>query len=196
MSTKRKFSRWMPLPTEHTVGVVGWLMLGGLVAAFVASAIAYPRAVAVIAFLFTATTIAGTVHSRRRLRKMASLRFNEDIGTFARAFDRRLEPFDSWVVRATWDALQPYVGFRGGRLPVRPRDDLVNDLCIDPEDVCNIVVEVAERACRSLDGWEANPYAGRINTVGDLVKAISRLPTAARDAEPFAAADGSRDNGS
>ena len=41
----------------------------------------------------------------------------EDIGTFARAFDRRSEPFDPWVVRATWDALLPYCGF-----PLRPAD--------------------------------------------------------------------------
>src|SRR5262249_24817516 len=60
----------------------------------------------------------------RRLRRLAEQRPSEDIGTFARAFDRRTEPFEPWLVRATWDALQPYVRFRDGQVPLRPTDRL------------------------------------------------------------------------
>jgi hypothetical protein len=74
------------------------------------------------------------------------------------------------VVRATWDALEAWARFPGGRLPLRPSDRLVEDLNIDPDDLDDCVVrEVAERTGRLMDRMELNPYCGRVVTVGDLV---------------------------
>jgi hypothetical protein len=119
----------------------------------------------------------GALMIDRRLKNMATSRHDEDIGTFARAFDRRNEPFDPHVVRAVWDALQPYTTFRGGSLPLRPTDRIDQDLGIDWDDIdMGIAQEVAERAGRSLANVDSNPLYGRVSTVGDLVRLISSQP--------------------
>jgi hypothetical protein len=138
-----------------------------------------------LAWLFVvpiyAVTLPFQIHAhfafRRHMRRLASEREGEDIGTFARAFDRHSEPFDPWVVRATWDALDVYVAFDGRHLPLRPGDRLVEDLCIDPDDICfELISEVAERSGHSMENVKSNPYCGRINTVGDFVRFITLQP--------------------
>ena len=124
--------------------------------------------------------LAGSVIIDRRLKNLAAGRQGEDIGTFARGFDRRNEPFDPHVVRAVWDALQPYAKFRGGSVPIRPTDRIDEDLGIDWDDIdMGLAQEVAERTGRSLDNIEANPLFGHVSTVGDLVRLISSQPRAA-----------------
>jgi len=113
----------------------------------------------------------------RHLRRLAAGRVGEDIGTFARAFDRRTCSFDPWVVRATWEALQPCVAFRGGRLPLRATDRL-EDLPIDPEDFDDLFQEVAERSGHSIEQAGLNGY-GNVHTVGDFVRFIINQPRAA-----------------
>jgi hypothetical protein len=192
----RKFSRWMPPAANPPMTLAGWFVLVGLAAAAVAAIVAWPNAMGLGIVALLIFVLVGTYAGNRRLRRLAAERAGEDIGTFARAFDRRAEPFDPWVVRATWDALQPYVTFRGGRVPLRPTDRLVDDLCIDPDDIdFDLVKEVAERSGRSLDQPETNPYYGRVDTVGDFVRFIScqRRAAARRDAnEPGTARDGGR----
>jgi hypothetical protein len=124
--------------------------------------------------------IVGFRVGNRHLSRLAAERAGEDIGTFARAFDRRTEAFDPWVVRATWDALEPYVVFPKGRVPLRPTDRLEEDLHIDPLDIhFDLVQEVAERSGRSLDETESNPLFGHVETVGDFVRFITWQPPAA-----------------
>ena len=121
--------------------------------------------------------IAGTIECNRHYRRLAAERHGEGIGTFIRAFDRRSEPFDPWVLRATWEALVPYTRFRGGQLPLRATDRLSEDLLIDQDDIdFDIIKEVAERSGHSLKQLEANPYYGRIQTVGDFVQFITFQP--------------------
>jgi hypothetical protein len=120
-----------------------------------------------------------SIVGRRHLRRLASDRIGENIGSFARAFNRRAEPFDSWVVRATWDALTPYVQLDGRCLALRPTDRLVEDLCIDTDDLdFDLLPEVAARSGHSLDHPESNPHYGRIETVKDLVNFVTRQPPA------------------
>jgi hypothetical protein len=120
--------------------------------------------------------IASEAESRRRLRRLVAERPREDIGTFARAFDRRGESFSPHVVRAVWDALEPYVSLKGSRVPLRPTDRIDRDLHIDWDDIEMILSEVAERTGRSTDGIEANPWYGRLSTVGDMVRLLSAQP--------------------
>jgi hypothetical protein len=82
------------------------------------------------------------------------------------------------VLRATSDALQTYLASRGGRFPLRPAGQLLEDLWIDPEDLnFDLLPEVAARAGYSLQQPESNPSSGRVQTVGDLVKFITLQPT-------------------
>lgn len=158
----RKFSRWMPPKgTENSA-------LGSILFVLVWAAL-WP--------ILILAHFAG----RRHLRRLAAGRIGEDIGTFARGFNRRSGPFDSWVVRATWDALTPYVRFDGRSLPLRHTDRLVEDLHIDPDDILldlksDLIADVAERSGHSLDLPMSNPQDDRMETVGDLVRFVTKQP--------------------
>jgi hypothetical protein len=155
----RTFSRWMP-PLSEPPWTLGDYVL------FLCF---LPLIIVALAALLPLIILSKIWPGGDPLRRIASERMGEDIGTFARAFDRRTEPFDPWVVRATWEALQ-FVG-----IPLRPTDRLGEDLCIDDE--LDLVSEIAERTGHSLADIEANPYFARCSTlwntsVGDLVKLI------------------------
>ena len=162
----RKFSRLMP-PRSTEDSTLAWIFFVLIWAAL------WP-------FL-----IVGHFAHRSHLRRLGADRVGEDIGTFARGFNRRSEPFDSWVVRATWDALTPHVMSDGRCLPLRKADRLVEDLCIDPDDILfdlksDLVAEVAERLGHSLDNPESNLHCGHMETVGDLVRFVTNQPPAKR----------------
>jgi hypothetical protein len=176
----RKFSRWMPPPRREPMTLAGWAVLTAILAGSVAAAIAWPVPVGIFLGPLIIWIVAFNVLHNGELRRLAAQRAGEDIGSFARHFDRRAEPFDPWVVRATWDALQPWARFPGGRLPLRPSDRLGEDLRIDDEEVGDqLVPEVAERAGRSLQRAESNPYWGRVVTVGDFVRFVTMQPCVA-----------------
>lgn len=156
----KKFSRWMP-PTRANESVFAELFFLAISAAF------WP----ILALCHIA--------HRRHLRRLATHRGGNDIGTFARAFDRHSEPFDPWVLRATWEAVSAYVTFDGRRLPLRPDDRLGEDLCIDPSDIEDLILEVAKRSGHSVETADSNPYYGRVKTVGDLVRFVTLQPSRA-----------------
>jgi hypothetical protein len=163
-----KFSRWMPPVTEPRPSEFAW----GI------GALLLPRLWVLLAAI---RPLVLGVHSRleRQIRRVAAERAGEDIGTFARAFDRRAEPFDPWVVRSTWDALQPYLAFSGGCVPLRPTDRLGEDLLVDLDDVSfDLIPAVARRSGHTLENAKSNPLYGKIVTVGDLVRFITLQPMA------------------
>lgn len=167
------FSRWIPPAPEPRLGRSGWLVLGSIVGLLLLVVLFTTAGRVVVSLGLPLLALSELAH-RRQLRRVATERVGEDIGSFARAFDRRTEPFDPWVVRAVWDVLQPYVTFGGGRAPLRPSDRLGDDLRIDPDDIdMAIVQKVAARTGRSLERVEENPFHGRVTTVGDLVRLLS-----------------------
>ena len=99
-----------------------------------------------------------------RCQRIARAREGESICTFARAIDCR--KFDTWIVRAVYEELSDDGAVR---FPVRPSDQLGKELKLDGDSIEEAIEFVAERAGRLLDGWESNPYAGRVSTVGDVV---------------------------
>lgn len=172
----KTFSRWMPpaavKPVPLWAKAVLWICLAAWVAWVPPEFIRHPRSFVLLAVGVAAYLVCDRVR-HRRLNRIAEARQGEDIGTFARAFDRRSPHFDPWVVRATWQALTPWVQ---PNLPVRPTDSLSLFGMELAEDVEDILEEVAERTGRSLDAVEANPYWGRVRTVGDIVEFVSHQP--------------------
>ena len=111
---------------------------------------------------------------RRRLSMLAALRRDEAICSFVRALPIR--EIDTRVVRATFDELRNYLKGEYNAFPLRPSDRPVEDLGIDPEDLEDIVVKVADRVGRSLDGYATNPRYQRLQTAGDLIMFLSNQP--------------------
>jgi len=176
------FSRWMPpyprskaAPTPRAV-LVGLILLVGWLLWYVAQhAVGALAAGACVALVALGGALGGRVLDRR-LGCRARERTGEDIGTFARALDRRAPSFDPWIVRAVWDALTSWTVLGGGgHLPLHPSDVIADLGCVD-EDLEDVLDEAAARAGRRLDDMRANPYYGRVSTVGDLVAFISHQP--------------------
>ena len=126
-----------------------------------------------------------------RLRRVSAERQGEDIGTFAKAFDRWSPQFDPWVVRAVWDALQPYRAHRGGVAPLRPSDRL--KAVVDVDELYKVPApEIAQRTGRSLDNPEANPKYQRVETVADVVHFFWNQPLARQPDETLQPRSGAR----
>ena len=172
----RRFSRWMPANADRSCHPALKLVVAGFLMGFVGVAITWPYQIAGVCVVGVAFNVAVTKVTHGRLRRLAAGRTGEDIGTFARGLDRRTQPFDPWVVRATWDALTPHGSYPGGRVPLRQTDTLLEDLLIDSELLEIEFHEIAERAGRCLDGVEANPLFRDARTVGDLVRLVSAQP--------------------
>ncbi len=120
------------------------------------------------------------VMSRReaqRLAHMAQGRAGESICQFARSIDCRR--VDTWVVRAVYEELQRSLSAVVA-VPLRLTDNLQSDLRLDADDLDDLVVDMAQRARRSMADTSANPLFGKVITVGDLVEFLQaqpRLPT-------------------
>ncbi len=108
------------------------------------------------------------------LKRLSAGRTGDPLCNFARAFDTR--QVDTWIIRAVWDSLQFYVGSKSGPFPLLPEDQIFEDLCIDPEDLDDIITGVAERTGYSVDDCESNPVYGNVESVGDLVLFVNHQP--------------------
>lgn len=176
----RTFSRWMPASPQRAMRRRDWLVvtvLVGLLVTGLCHLLSRHPWGWLLLLGFVAAVAEGMRSDDRHLRRLADNRSGEDIGSFARALDRRHQPFDPWVVRAVWDALQAELIVDGKPVPIRPTDCIVEDLRLDWEDLdFDIVETIAPRARCSLQDIERNPLYGRVVTVGDLVHLLSSQP--------------------
>lgn len=106
-----------------------------------------------------------------RLRRLAAERAGQDIGHFARDFERR--SVDPWVIRATYEEI------RGAEpelaaFPLRGDDPLGDEVLFgDPDSIDDVVARVSRRTGRTLRRCERNPLYGKTHTVRDLVAFMS-----------------------
>jgi hypothetical protein len=111
----------------------------------------------------------------QRLRQLPASRVDESICQFARSFEVRQT--DTWVLRAVYEELQDELRWVSPAFPVRADDSLEDDLLIDSEDMeFGIIWSIAERARRSLEHPERNPFHSRVVTVRDLVRFFLHQP--------------------
>lgn len=173
----RIFSRNMPNPPEVPWTTSAFVAVGAGVV-FAAVVLWFAVAEPIFGLTLAGLAVVGFVLQRRsdrRLRRMAADRAGENICSFVRAFDRRT--VDPWVLRAIYEELQPYCRFRGGMLPLRATDRVVEDLQIDGEEMDYLALDIARRAWRCMERTEINPFYGRVETVQDLVCLLLHQPT-------------------
>src|SRR5262245_30890956 len=114
------------------------------------------------------------VYDKRRLRRLASQRTEESIGTFVCALGYR--DLDTGVVRAVYEELQHYFAYAHPALPLRPTDRFVQDFDFDTQDLDEVIAAAAKRCGRDMGHLTSNPYFGRVNTVGDMVHFLCAQP--------------------
>jgi hypothetical protein len=172
-----RFSRWIgPLPVAKP-SIIGWLVLAATVAAILSVLVAHPVGAGAGIGALALITVVAERQRRRRHRGIAQDRQGEDIGSFARSFDRRDgAQLDPWAIRAVWNALVPYTGSKGRRVPLRPTDRFDEDLGIDPDDIEELVSHLVEQCERVPGNWKANPFYDSVATAGGLVRFISAQP--------------------
>lgn len=172
-----RLSRWIgPLPQPQD-GVTGWcfliLICGGL------TYVLFSHPVVTIATVAELLVLSGLLERTwaRKVGTVAEPRREEDIGSFARAFNRRgADPIDPWAIRAVWNALVPLTAARGVTIPLRPSDRVAADLLLDPDDLEDLIPLLVEQCERAPGNWRTNPYYPRLQTVADLVFFISSQP--------------------
>jgi hypothetical protein len=185
----QRFSRWMPPAAASVAWEPRAKAAVVVLAAAAILAIALWPSARIASAIFFAVLVAAWWLSDRRLRQVAVTRQGEDIGSFAKMFDRRRPDFDPWVVRAVWDALQPYRTFRGGVAPLRPSDRLASFMDVD--DLDDIVFpEVAERTGRTLANVVLNPKYAQVHTVADLVASFWQQPRGEQPNAPLQPSSG------
>ncbi len=130
--------------------------------------------IAVFIAFFVVVTVIQTRRHRRRMRALAAERDGESICQFARSLPYR--QLDTSVIRLVYEAMQSEIAVPNLAVPIRASDGCTDTLEIDPEDLEYLVVDLADRSGRSLDGCEQNPFYGRVHTVGDLVHFLCAQP--------------------
>ena len=168
----RSLSRWMPSRPQPVTSPVAYSLVALVAVGLLAAAIFSTGGRVVLGIVLIIAL--HNIWDDRRVRRLAMTRRGENICTFARSFDRRETDF--WVVRAVHDELRPYCTFRGGRLPVRRSDSLTDDLHIEGDDLESIARAATVRVGRVFGELEANPWYGRVATVGDMVAFVQHQP--------------------
>jgi hypothetical protein len=116
----------------------------------------------------------------RRLKKLLAEREGESICQFARSLPYR--QLDTGVMRRVYEEVQDWIGdVSGKRMPLRATDHHMDTFQMDPDDWDEIALNVARHCGRSIENFEANPYYGRVDTVGGLVHFLCAQP---REAPP------------
>lgn len=182
----KRFSRHM-LPREdfqHVRKRQNWraYCVGGLFLAFMLCMLLlnlWIQPVATLAFLTVLILLQWCLAEAesKRLRALAASRAGEGICQFAR--QARCRENDPRVVRAVYEELAHQTArfAKAADFSMRWDDDIWQTLKMDEEDVENAYFPVmAWRAGRSLDKTRENPWAGKVETAGDLVRFLNAQP--------------------
>ena len=182
----KRFSRHM-LPREdfqHVRKQKNWraYCVGGLFLAFMLCMLLlnlWTQPVATLAFLTILILLTWCLAAAesKRLRALAASRAGEGICQSAR--QARCCENDPWVVRAVYEELAHQTArfAKAADFPVRWDDAIWQTLKMDEEDVENAYLPVmAWRAGRSLDKTRETPWAGKVETAGDLVRFLNAQP--------------------
>ncbi len=111
----------------------------------------------------------------RRVRKTASERRGANICEYARSFEYR--KVDTKIMRAVWNELQEYLQpITKEPYPIYTDDSLEKTCYIDPDDIDDIYLAVADELGISTEDPEINPYWDKVNTVKDLVLFLNNQP--------------------
>jgi hypothetical protein len=177
MGTMRLPSRRMKQKAKPNIPALGVVFLVTVIVGFLHFVyISSPRAQCVAFCLVCAFCLWTQIENRRewhRLQCLASGRPGESLCKFARGFDRKKT--DTWIIRAVHEELQLFLTLFI-KFPLRVTDLLVEDLGLEVEDVDDLIVNVADRAGRSLEQPECNPYYGNVRTAADVVQFVNAQP--------------------
>ena len=166
-------SRRMPAVPAWKASAGAWLVLAAFLGGLGYWVYRQPYALLGISALAVIVGAELLFHARR-MRRLAASREGEGICEFARSFERHHA--DTWILRAVYEELSRFLAVGDAIVPVRAEDTWEKDLKIDPEDLLELISDMAFRAQRSMDGMEGNPLWGKVRTVADMVAFLENQP--------------------
>lgn len=169
----RKFSRWMPALPACKTPWWGWIVWVLVVAAVVNLIYQVPW-ILLVAIAAVPLGKWSEAKAARRLRAWALQRSHRSICTFAREFDFRRT--DAWILRAVYEEISRYLAVDGRPVPVGADERWAEDLQIDPEDLEDLLSDIAFRAGRTLENAAENPFLQKMETIRDLVNFLEWQP--------------------
>ena len=127
----------------------------------------YLLVIAGIALLVIVWTAIAQPKIERYFQNLCEERSGLSICEFAREFDPKV--VDTWVIRAVYEQLQAALPTKKN-VPIKASDSLFDTLMLDEDDLdLDLVEEIAQRTSLSLEGYESNPYYGKVTTARNLV---------------------------
>jgi hypothetical protein len=154
---------------------LGYLFVAGLVGGFLWALWAHPAVVGTLVALAMGGEAVSRAREKKHFARLLQTRSEASICHFARSIDCR--HVDTWVVRAVYEELQACLAHHRARFPLRVTDRLGADLQIDGDDLdLSLMPDIAQRTGRNLSSTQANPFFGKVTTVGDLVNFFNAQP--------------------
>lgn len=169
----RKPSHLIPsVITNRAPWLLGWWLSAFVLFAALWALVNYPLVIGPLIVL----SFALSRLEKQRLQRIADSRSEESICQFARSFDSRT--VDTRIIRAVYEELSAYLDSRASPFPLRASDQLLHrkGLNIDEDDLNDLVLIIAQRAGRSVENTQDNPFYGKVNTAADLVNFLAAQP--------------------
>lgn len=168
----------LPLTKEDKIRVLSVLVWMPFLPLFFAAWLVtmttrHPVALLPIGLLLIVTILKG-FRRESRIRLLTLEREHDDIGTFAKSFDRRQT--DPWILRAVYEEMSARAMIDKRPFPFRARDDWRKILNFDREDELDMLDDIAFRARRSMEDTEDNPLFDKVHTVADIVHFFEYQP--------------------
>ncbi len=184
----RTLSRHLPSPEalDGKMPFVGKIIVTSFFAAIGCWIVVAPYEALIILGSLTGLIAISMLRQRRWIARFRQERA-DTICDFRKSFN--LREVDPWIIRATHEAFGAWLDPKQPCFPLRASDSIGGDLKIHPEDMGDLVFEVAERAGYDLSHCDANPLFGKVQTVEDFVLFINMEPRT-REAEQARSSDG------
>lgn len=154
---------------------LGYSLVAGLVGGFLWALWAHPVVVGALVALAMGGEAVSRAREKKHFARLLHTRSEESICDFARSIDCR--QVDPWIVRAVYEELQASLVHHRSRFPLRLADRLGTDLQIDGDELdLSLVPCISQRTGRDLSSTQANPFFGKVTSVGDLVSFFNAQP--------------------
>ena len=123
--------------------------------------------IAVITSLVIVWSAIDQLKVERHFQNLCKERSGLSVCEFAREFDPKV--VDTWIIRAVYEQIQAGLPTKEN-VPIKASDGLFDTLMLDEDNLdLDLVEEIAQRASRSFEGYESNPYYGKVTTARNLV---------------------------
>uniref|UniRef100_Q0HR72 Uncharacterized protein n=1 Tax=Shewanella sp. (strain MR-7) TaxID=60481 RepID=Q0HR72_SHESR len=163
----KKASRFMPKYEPKKASKPVLIVFFAIAVAIVIYQPWYLLVIAGIALLVIVWSAIDQPKVERHFHNLCKERNGLSICEFASEFDPKV--VDTWIIRAVYEQLQAALPTKEN-VPIKASDCLFNTLMLDEDDLdLDLVEEIAQRTSRSLEGYESNPYYGKVTTARNLV---------------------------